>query len=609
MSLYEDNLSAMNRTYRDIAKKLREVEDRGTVFIGDAADGGQFLAVLDGERLVSLASIYSPAHEAGRFMLQFEEAAEKLHVLLFGLGSGEAVREILGNKEIFEECIVYEPSIDVLRKAAEAYPLKDILTDRRLKLFVHGINDGEFYPYLEEDMDYLNWEFFRYVPMPKYQELFQDQEEYVYGVFSQLYRHRNVDQNTLIHYAKRGSDNEILSFQWLINGKSIYAMKQHLPKASVCIVVAAGPSLEKNVEELKKAKGKALIFCVDSAAKMLLKHGILPDLLCTVDPEKGGTPLEDERLSTIPIAVSPESDHVMLEMMRTPKVMCFSAGNEYHQRLFREAGYDMPYFYGGGSVATNCFKLAAELGFRTIILMGQDLALQGKKIHAGSTDTEETLWKEVEVEGYYGGTVTTLTDFKLYLDWYAAEIPYMTGCRVINATEGGAKIIGAEPMKLSEAIESFCKSEFDFEEICSKVPEIWNTPEKKQTVCKEWKNQRNYLKKLEADISHTIEEYKRTMGLYQQRKLTQSEAGKVNASAQKIMKEITEGRSAMLLYKRMLKTELEFRNQMYEVSKQAGTDDLKKQEIMVQYLNEALTCVKEMAGNWDIVLKQADRMS
>lgn len=44
------------------------------------------------------------------------------------------------------------------------------------------------------------------------------------------------------------------------------------------IVVAAGPSLNKNINELKKAKGKSLIIAVDTALKPLLRAGIVPDM-------------------------------------------------------------------------------------------------------------------------------------------------------------------------------------------------------------------------------------------------------------------------------------------------------------------------------------------
>ena len=52
------------------------------------------------------------------------------------------------------------------------------------------------------------------------------------------------------------------------------------------ILVSAGPSLNKNIMELKKAKNKAFIVATDTAVKPLLKAGIEPDLMVMVDGEK-----------------------------------------------------------------------------------------------------------------------------------------------------------------------------------------------------------------------------------------------------------------------------------------------------------------------------------
>lgn len=43
----------------------------------------------------------------------------------------------------------------------------------------------------------------------------------------------------------------------------------------------------------------------------------------------------------------------------------------------------------GGSVATNAFSLLYKIGLKTIILVGQDLALTGNKTHADGTFEEK----------------------------------------------------------------------------------------------------------------------------------------------------------------------------------------------------------------------------
>ena len=606
MSLYEDNLSALKRVDEALYQALLSSEDDGTILVGDAANGEQFLAVMEGENIISLSSPYCPEHAVERFLLQFQEAVEPIYIVMFGFGSGEVVRQILADNQRFDDCIVYEPSLMILRKALETYDLTTVIEDKRFRLFAAGVNDSEFYPYLDNAMDYLNWEYYQYVCLPKYRELFYEQEMSVYSRYYQVYHYRNVDQNTLIYYAKQGSDNEILSFQWLIDGKNLFDLSEYVTDQDVCIIVAAGPSLEKNVTELKKAQGKAMIFCVDSAAKTLLRHDILPDMVCTVDPEKGGSPLSDERLADIPIAITPESDHSVIEALSNPKVLCYSAGNAYHQGLFEEAGVDMPYYYGGGSVATNCFSLARDLGFRTIILIGQDLALQGDKIHVDGQQNETTKWKKLSVEGYYGDNVITLSDFKLYLDWYEAEIPQMEYCRVINATEGGARIRGACQMPLSEAITAYCHHSFDFKQNYNKMPYIWDTREKKKKLYESLKKQRDYLESFSGRVRSVLDYSQRTIILYRHNNLTEKDAAGFNAKAKDIMDEIMEGEASILLYKRMFKAELEFQHEMQDLTRISGDHDLQKMKVMSQYLSDADKNISEILTIWETLLKKIE---
>ena len=79
------------------------------------------------------------------------------------------------------------------------------------------------------------------------------------------------------------------------------------------IVVAAGPSLNKNIDELKRAKGKAFIIAVDTAIKPLLKKGIIPDMFAIVDGKKPIELVQNEEVKKIPLLTSISASHDVLE--------------------------------------------------------------------------------------------------------------------------------------------------------------------------------------------------------------------------------------------------------------------------------------------------------
>ncbi len=70
-----------------------------------------------------------------------------------------------------------------------------------------------------------------------------------------------------------------------------------LPDDVPVIVVSAGPSLNKNIEDLKKAVGKACIIATDTAMKPLLNAGIVPDLFVIVDGLKPAVLFEHKDIS------------------------------------------------------------------------------------------------------------------------------------------------------------------------------------------------------------------------------------------------------------------------------------------------------------------------
>ena len=68
----------------------------------------------------------------------------------------------------------------------------------------------------------------------------------------------------------------------MIGCRNIYQIRQALEGLNVeeipAILVSAGPSLDKNISELKKAQGKAFIVVVDAALRTVLRAGVRPDL-------------------------------------------------------------------------------------------------------------------------------------------------------------------------------------------------------------------------------------------------------------------------------------------------------------------------------------------
>jgi hypothetical protein len=117
----------------------------------------------------------------------------------------------------------------------------------------------------------------------------------------------------------------------------------------------------------------------------------------------------------------------------------------------------------GDSTSHTAFHLAERLGCDPIVLIGQDLAYTGGKTHAAGVATRADSGSEagqLMVPAFDGGEVATSQSLFTILKHFEAKIA-ASRAKVINATEGGARLEGAEPMRFSEALERHAPEAFD----------------------------------------------------------------------------------------------------------------------------------------------------
>ena len=281
------------------------------------------------------------------------------------------------------------------------------------------------------------------------------------------------------------------------------------------IVVSAGPSLDKNIRELKNAKNKAYLIVVDTALKAVLRAGIKPDVAVTVDPHKPLVLFEDERISELPMVVCNSSNTKVLKRHKGKKIY-FGDSESYSQSICKKYNKSLSPLESGGSVANNAFSLAKFLGFETIILIGQDLAYPDMKGHTKDAYDNEreneidfTKKKYIEVEDIFGNKVWTEGNMDAYRKWFEMQIVRYPQLKVIDATEGGAKIKGAEILTLKEAIQRECKDleEVDYEKITAELKPYFENEELEE-IRKELKDIPKELDVIREKLHEGIAQYK-----------------------------------------------------------------------------------------------------
>lgn len=436
-----------------------------------AKDGTDILEICTDNNVYRMNSLYRPIVEAEKFAKPYDDMEQDSVLVVFGYGNGIFPKAIMNACGAFAKIIFYEPDMSVLQYIREpSKEISQVLGTNGYMVTSDKFGEGkqyysisEFPKLLEQLISYSNQKRVQYIALPKYREIFS--EQYKHFEEQVVYRIRRLQSNTATARAM-GHDavvNNIKNLQHIPESYCADSFLGVFPKNMVAIVVSAGPSLEKNVQVLKRAKGHALIVCVDSAVKYLLKENVVPDVLVTVDPLKPLNLFDDERIDGIPVVIGSDTNYKVLERLPHSKIILASTENDYIKSLYKETSHKVECLESGGSVATLAFSLCRYWGFTCVMLVGQDLALTDHQMYAGRGKLPDEFNRELlEVEDIYGNTIHTVRDYYYYLKWFEQAVASHPEIRVIDATEGGAKIVGTEIMTLDEALSESNEQEFDF---------------------------------------------------------------------------------------------------------------------------------------------------
>tara|TARA_B100001123_G_scaffold81688_1_gene93124 strand:+ start:416 stop:1330 length:915 start_codon:yes stop_codon:yes gene_type:complete len=280
---------------------------------------------------------------------------------------------------------------------------------------------------------------------------------------------REVKSATLLRFNQVWQRNFQANRQAIQRNAGITALKnkfRNLP----CIVVGAGPSLDKNIRFLHHAHKKAVLISCDAAFKPLVGHGIVPDFVVCLDPQEEITRFlinmpQREITLVVPSIVHP---HV-LELWNS-EVLFF---NKFApdiptlveiQKRVPHIGILTP----GGTVLSVTYDLAFQAGGNPIIFIGQDLSYPKKKSHSHGSDAagkglkfmmdkqKNQLVLESDINGQNLRTLKSMAVSKQWFHWAFTTLKRENPLKVFNCSEAGILTEHCDIQPLSETLYKHC---------------------------------------------------------------------------------------------------------------------------------------------------------
>jgi hypothetical protein len=428
-------------------------------------------------------SKYSPVKESEKQLEKFYKK-EHLHIMI-GFGLGYLAEQLALKMTEEDRLLIIEPNPFLFEEILHTRDIEQLINNENVEFYI-GTDLKEIEKVIGKYMTkYIGR--VQIIETPGYVTIYKDFLTSIYQVIKDLTISVQIGINTELFFSNIWQYNYIRNLYNAFQAEKFKPLKSEI--SCPIIIVASGPSLNKQIPLLKKLKGKALTISAGSTLEVLLKNGYKPDIMVFVDGvSENMVHVNGENVDDIIFMYPPVVFHGLPEYHNGQQVFFETAGFPTCEATKKLLDCEVGTVRGGGSVANFCLDLACQLTSGPVCFVGQDLAYTDFVTHASGNSEQKDIDEStknnlVQVKGYYGDTVYTsysLLDFKKSIEGYIEQVADKDR-EFINATEGGAYIEGTINMKLTDFIETYCQ-----EDISEQIQDLFFKKEEKNK--QDWAN-------------------------------------------------------------------------------------------------------------------------
>ena len=390
--------------------------------------------------------------------LMFQKTApDTKTIILFGLGCGHALDYITKHFTSVEHLVIIEPSLQLFKNLLFTINLKDLFQEIKQVTIIVNKNSQETEDFLKTIVLGKQKVNFSFVYSISYRTLFQQYFDTIHECLLKIIRATTINLLTdRFHQAS-----------WIKNTTQNLRQKS-IPleaiasefKGKTAVIVAAGPSLNKDIHLLEKVKEKAVILAVGTAIRILDKKGIVPHFRTAMDGNAAEKTTIFDHIDTAASSLLYANIlyHEILPQYLGSKIQMILNTDYLAAYLYRQAGLTYLEIDSNFSIATTTLDLLCKTGCSKIVLVGQDLCYTDGELYAkGARETEKIDFasntnKYVKTKNIYGQEVYTIKSFLGMRDSIEGYINKYPEIEFINAS-GGLPLKGARVKSLAAVLQ------------------------------------------------------------------------------------------------------------------------------------------------------------
>lgn len=467
---YVRNLAALYRRDGDLAERIDALPFSAVPPL-EPTRSGTLTARLDSDdgRQLYAHSKYDPDAEATQLAAGAVDDAQV--VVLCGFGLGHHVAAI---RRRWEEptIVAAESDLSLLKAALALHDLAELIAERRL-IFLTSVDRRQVHAALSP----LNAEFMQGAAIlrtPLSQRRGKDFFDGIQAAVADFVDSTRTQIITLVQTARTTVENLLMNLPSYVAGDGVEALAG-AARGVPAVIIAAGPSLAKNIDQIAPLRERAVLIAVQTVFKLLRRLGIEPHFVTSLDYHEVSADffrdVADVGRCTL-VAEPKVAWHV-------PDVYPGRVRMPHHKMYDTLLGPLAPrrgLLRQGSTVAHLAFYLAEYLGCDPIVFVGQDLAFTEGLFYLPGSPIEQTWapemnrfctietkqWERIVRNRGILRRATDVNGHDVYTDnllfTYAEQFQKdFLDCRakIIQASEGGLALAGTESLPLREAVERF----------------------------------------------------------------------------------------------------------------------------------------------------------
>ena len=365
-------------------------------------------------------------------------------IVIYGLGLGYILDEVFTRYDA--RIVVFEPDLHLLRFVMENVDLSHILSDPRV--FISN-ECAECCSHIAEH--YLSHDKIDILYLKNYGLIKPKDLILLSNMLFNTCKSKIADINSIKIISKAWVKNVINNILQAPEIKPFYAF-DGLIGGGTALILAAGPSLSDNIEQIKQNRNKFTIFAIPKVLKTLEKYGIVPDFAIFADAINRFeiSDLSSDFISQINAVADIKSDSTVLTKGWKNTYFYFANNTEFVNKLANKGLVKT--YPAVGTTTLNGIMCASQLGFKTIAVCGFDLAfkngmaycdnttleLKDNKAQIGDYTVDTTLVKSVN-----GDMIRTRVDYANFIPQCENNLKLISSdTKIFNITDFGAYIKG-----------------------------------------------------------------------------------------------------------------------------------------------------------------------